>query len=81
MVEPLNPYIEKEDGIKVEVVVIRTLVPLDIKTIAGSVNRSGKAVVITQSPYTGSFSAHADTLLQNSRDTNYTIGTNCTVAI
>jgi pyruvate/2-oxoglutarate/acetoin dehydrogenase E1 component len=49
--------LEKEDGIKVEIVDLRTLVPLDIKTIAGSVNSTGKAVVVTQSPYTGSFAA------------------------
>jgi 2-oxoisovalerate dehydrogenase E1 component len=49
--------LEKEDGITVEVVDLRTLVPMDITTVAGSVNKTGKAVVVTQSPYTGSFAA------------------------
>ncbi|UCB47467.1 MAG: alpha-ketoacid dehydrogenase subunit beta [Spirochaetota bacterium] len=49
--------LKKEDGIEVEVVDVRTLVPLDIKTIAGSVNRTGKALIVTQSPCTGSFAA------------------------
>jgi 2-oxoisovalerate dehydrogenase E1 component len=48
----------KEDGVQAEIVDPRTLVPLDIETIAGSVNKTGRAVVITQAPYTGGFSSH-----------------------
>jgi pyruvate/2-oxoglutarate/acetoin dehydrogenase E1 component len=45
----------EKDGIQAEVVDPRTLVPLDVKTLAASVNKTGRAVVVTQSPYTGSF--------------------------
>jgi len=48
----------RQDGIQVEVVDPRTLIPLDISTIAASVNKTGRAVVVTQSPYTGSFSCY-----------------------
>ena len=50
--------LEKEDGVSVEVVDPRTLVPLDIETIAKSVNKTGRAVVVNQAPYTGSFASH-----------------------
>ena len=50
--------LEKEDGVSVEVVDPRTLVPLDIDTIAKSVNKTGRAVVVNQAPYTGSFASH-----------------------
>jgi 2-oxoisovalerate dehydrogenase E1 component len=49
--------LEKE-GIQIEVVDPRTLVPLDIESIAASVKKTGKAVVVTQSPYTGSFACY-----------------------
>ena len=50
--------LEKEDGVSVEVVDPRTLVPLDIDTISKSVNKTGRAVVVNQAPYTGSFASH-----------------------
>jgi pyruvate dehydrogenase E1 component beta subunit len=50
--------LEKEDGIQTEVVDPRTLVPLDVKTIAGSVNKTGRAAVVVQASYTGSFASH-----------------------
>ena len=50
--------LEKEDGVKVEVVDPRSLVPLDVKTISGSVKKTGRAVVVTQAPYTGGFASH-----------------------
>ncbi len=46
------------EGIEIEIVDPRTLVPLDIKTIAQSVRKTGRAVIVTQAPYTGSFSSH-----------------------
>jgi 2-oxoisovalerate dehydrogenase E1 component len=49
--------LEKE-GVKVEVVDPRSLVPLDSKTIADSVKKTGRAVVVTQAPYTGGFASH-----------------------
>ncbi len=50
--------LDKEDGVRVEVVDPRTLVPLDKKTIADSVNKTGRAVIVTQASYTGSFASH-----------------------
>jgi pyruvate dehydrogenase E1 component beta subunit len=50
--------LEKEEGIEVEIVDPRTLVPLDIKTISDSINKTGRSVIITQAPYTGGFASH-----------------------
>ncbi|MHB1417642.1 MAG: alpha-ketoacid dehydrogenase subunit beta [Chloroflexota bacterium] len=44
-----------DDGIDVEVVDPRTLVPLDMATIAASVRKTGRAVVAHQAPLTGGF--------------------------
>ncbi|MBD3291348.1 MAG: pyruvate dehydrogenase [Armatimonadia bacterium] len=48
----------EDEGISVEVVDPRTLIPLDEETIAASVNKTGKALVIQQAPYTGCFGEH-----------------------
>ena len=50
--------LESGDNIQVEVIDPRTLVPLDVETISKSVNKTGRAVVITQSTYTGSFACN-----------------------
>jgi len=50
--------LEKEDGVSVEIIDPRTLVPFDYDTVAKSVNKTGRAVVINQAPYTGSFASH-----------------------
>jgi pyruvate/2-oxoglutarate/acetoin dehydrogenase E1 component/TPP-dependent pyruvate/acetoin dehydrogenase alpha subunit len=47
----------EERGINVEVVDPRTLVPLDMVTIAESVKKTGRLVIIDEEPKTGSFSA------------------------
>jgi len=46
------------EGISVEVIDPRTLVPLDVETMAESVNRTGRAVVVLQAYYTASFGSH-----------------------
>jgi 2-oxoisovalerate dehydrogenase E1 component len=46
------------EGISVEVVDPRTLIPLDVKTIAASVAKTGRLVVIQQAPATGCFGEH-----------------------
>jgi len=46
------------EGIEIEIVDPRTLVPLDVETIAQSVRKTGRAVIVTQAPYTGSFASH-----------------------
>ncbi|MFW5867610.1 MAG: transketolase C-terminal domain-containing protein, partial [Armatimonadota bacterium] len=48
----------EEEGISVEIVDPRTLIPLDEETIAASVNKTGKALVVQQAPYTGCFGEH-----------------------
>ena len=48
----------EEEGISVEVVDPRTLIPLDEETIAESVNKTGRALVVQQAPYTGCFGEH-----------------------
>ena len=43
------------EGVQVEVVDLRTLVPLDEESILGSVARTGKALVLHEAPRTGGF--------------------------
>jgi 2-oxoisovalerate dehydrogenase E1 component len=50
--------LEKEDGVRVEVVDPRTLVPLDVATLAKSVNKTGRAAIVLQAYYTGSYASH-----------------------
>jgi 2-oxoisovalerate dehydrogenase E1 component len=50
--------LEAEDGISVEVVDPRTLVPLDIDLIAKSVQKTGRAMTVVQAVYTGSYASH-----------------------
>ena len=47
-----------EQGISVEVIDLRTLLPLDINTIMTSVKKTGRVVLVTQAPYTGCFPQH-----------------------
>jgi len=47
-----------EEGIDVEVVDPRTLIPLDEETIARSVGKTGKALIVQQAPYIGGFGEH-----------------------
>jgi len=46
-----------EDGVELEVVDCRTLVPLDLETLAGSVRKTGRAVVVHEAPLTAGFGA------------------------
>lgn len=48
----------EDEGISVEVVDPRTLVPLDVDTIAASVNKTGAAVVVQQAPERGCYGEH-----------------------
>ncbi len=45
----------KTAGIGVEVIDLRTLVPLDTDTILASVQKTGRAVIVTEAPRTGGF--------------------------
>ena len=46
-----------EKGVECEVVDLRTLVPLDLDAILGSVKKTGRAVVVYEAPKTGGFGA------------------------
>jgi pyruvate dehydrogenase E1 component beta subunit len=46
-----------EHGISAEVLDLRSLVPLDIEAIVASVERTGRAVVVSEAPYSAGFAA------------------------
>ena len=50
--------LKDEDGISIEVVDPRTLVPLDIDLIAKSVQKTGRAMIVVQAVYTGGYASH-----------------------
>jgi 2-oxoisovalerate dehydrogenase E1 component len=47
--------LEDEDGASVEVIDLRTILPLDVETIQASVRKTGRALVTCEAPRTGSF--------------------------
>jgi len=46
-----------EEGVEVEVIDLRSLVPLDLDALAGSVRKTGRAVVVHEAPMTAGFGA------------------------
>jgi 2-oxoisovalerate dehydrogenase E1 component len=56
--------LEREDGVKVEIVDPRTLVPLDVQMIVDSVCKTGRGVVVVQAPGKGSFGEHIIRVIQ-----------------
>jgi 2-oxoisovalerate dehydrogenase E1 component len=50
--------LKDEDGIDIEVVDPRTLVPLDIDLIARSVQKTRRAMIVVQAVYTGGYASH-----------------------
>lgn len=55
------------DGLEeasVELIDLRTIYPVDIQTIAQSVNKTGRAVVVHEAPKTGGFGAEISALIQ-----------------
>jgi pyruvate dehydrogenase E1 component beta subunit len=57
-----------EQGISVEVIDLRTLVPLDMDTLRTSVMKTGRVVAIDESSFTGSFTAEVLTSLTEDED-------------
>ena len=60
----------EDEGFSVEVIDIRTIIPLDKETIFNSVNKTGKAIVIHEDTFTAGFGAEiaaliADNCFQN----------------
>jgi pyruvate dehydrogenase E1 component beta subunit len=51
-------------GLSVEVVDLRTLVPLDVETLATSVRKTGRAVVVQEAPLTAGFGAEVVATIQ-----------------
>jgi len=61
--------LEKERGVKAEVVDIRSLVPLDIDTIIRSVQKTGRCIVASQAVHIGSYTAEiASTIMEKAFD-------------
>jgi pyruvate/2-oxoglutarate/acetoin dehydrogenase E1 component len=56
--------LDEEDGISVEIVDPRTLVPLDEDLIVSSVNKTGRAIVVVQAPGKGSYGEHIIRVIQ-----------------
>ena len=50
--------VAQEQGIEVEVIDPRTLCPLDVDTIAASVEKTGRLILVCQAPATGCFPEH-----------------------
>jgi 2-oxoisovalerate dehydrogenase E1 component beta subunit len=51
------------EGIDVEVIDLRSLVPLDIDTVIGSVEKTGRCVIVQEAPKTGGFAAELIALI------------------
>ena len=52
------------DGVSVEVIDLRSLVPLDADLVVASVEKTGRAVVIHEAPLTGGYAAEIVALIQ-----------------
>ena len=50
-------------GISVEVIDLRTLVPLDLEAILASVGKTGRAIIVSEAPRTGSFAGEIAALI------------------
>jgi len=44
-----------QEDVQVEVIDLRTLIPLDVETVVQSVRKTGRLVLVTQAPLTGSY--------------------------
>lgn len=58
--------LEKEDGVKVEIIDPRTLVPLDVELIVSSIQKTGRGMVVVQAPGRGSYAEHIIRVVQES---------------
>jgi pyruvate dehydrogenase E1 component beta subunit len=48
---------QTEDGLSLEVIDLRTLLPFDVDTILKSVRKTGRAIIVNEAPRTGGFAA------------------------
>ena len=49
--------VQREDGVSIDLIDLRTLLPLDIDLITESVRRTGRVVVVHEAPLTGGYAA------------------------
>jgi pyruvate/2-oxoglutarate/acetoin dehydrogenase E1 component len=56
--------LQTEAGVSAEVVDLRSLVPLDIKTVLMSVKKTGRCVVVSQAVHMGSFTGEVASTVQ-----------------
>jgi pyruvate/2-oxoglutarate/acetoin dehydrogenase E1 component len=54
----------EEEGVDVDLVDVRTLVPLDTETLLRSVEKTGRAVIVQEAPRTGGFAGELIALIQ-----------------
>jgi 2-oxoisovalerate dehydrogenase E1 component beta subunit len=53
-----------DTGVDAEIIDLRTLIPLDIETIAASVCKTGRCVIVHEATRTGGFGAELSALVQ-----------------
>ena len=56
--------VAQESGVDAEIIDLRTLVPLDIETIAASVEKTGRCVIVHEATRTGGFGAELSAQVQ-----------------
>jgi pyruvate dehydrogenase E1 component beta subunit len=54
----------EDEGVSVELIDVRTLVPLDAETLVRSVEKTGRAVIVQEAPRTGGFAGELIALIQ-----------------
>ncbi|HZK79512.1 MAG TPA: transketolase C-terminal domain-containing protein, partial [Humisphaera sp.] len=64
MVSDCLQAIDRLEDASVELIDLRTIYPVDIETIAQSVNKTGRAVVVHEAPRTAGFGAEISALIQ-----------------
>ncbi|MBI4060556.1 MAG: alpha-ketoacid dehydrogenase subunit beta [Elusimicrobia bacterium] len=55
--------LEKEDGASVDILDLRTLSPLDLEAVLGSVGKTGRCVIAHEAPNSGSWAAELSALI------------------
>jgi 2-oxoisovalerate dehydrogenase E1 component beta subunit len=53
-----------ESGVDAEIIDVRSLLPLDLKTIVASVEKTGRCIIVHEAPRTGGFGAEIAALVQ-----------------
>lgn len=59
------------EGIEIEVIDLRTLKPLDVDTIVGSVSKTGRALIVHEAPITGGFGGELAAVIAESEAFDY----------